>query len=92
MARSSSSASLLLFVLDFQCPLLLVLLSNPQDDGIHFPRPESVEKVINTHAYTLGIKSRCIPSVGRYSTVAESVVTSSSRQLIGLEHDYSAHK
>ncbi|GJS81706.1 hypothetical protein Tco_0748247 [Tanacetum coccineum] len=32
-AKSSSSASLRLFVLDFQCPLLLVLLSDQRDDG-----------------------------------------------------------
>ncbi|GKG49047.1 hypothetical protein Tco_0513194, partial [Tanacetum coccineum] len=32
-ARSSSSANLRLFVFDFQCPPLLVLLSDPRDDG-----------------------------------------------------------
>ncbi|GKE72054.1 hypothetical protein Tco_1530126 [Tanacetum coccineum] len=32
-AKSSSSTSFRLFVLDFQCPLLLVLLSDPWDDG-----------------------------------------------------------
>ncbi|GKC67687.1 hypothetical protein Tco_1100285 [Tanacetum coccineum] len=33
LARSSSSANLRLFVLDFQCPPLLVLLSDLRDDG-----------------------------------------------------------
>lgn len=32
------------------------------------------------------------PTVRRYATATETVVPSSSRQLIGLEHDYSAHK